>query len=189
MGAVDVVEDLAVVVGEHVAVQFELAAGLGDGRHHLALLRGEVEHPEKAGGLEFAEEPEGAEGDHLRGGAVTGELAHFGGEFGDQEGVLVVGLDHVGDEVADLEDARGAVEELAEDVPFGGALGAEFDGEFGFEVAKLGFEFRREGEDAQAEAVGAVVLCAFRFALFGAGTGGVLGVGLIGQDLGRGCHG
>lgn len=143
---------------------------------------------EGAIGLEGAELMEGAVIGALGAGLVATEAFDGGGVGAVAEGIAIAGSGELGFETAEAVEVPSGVEELAESDGFDGALGSEL----GEERILKGVEFLAfiiaDDEVAGGEPVTGCVLPNASLAGDGAGAGGVLGVGLIGDGLCRGCH-
>jgi hypothetical protein len=123
------------------------------------------------------------------GGAVPGELIEFGrGGVDDERVVGMLESEHA-DPVLDLAKPHVGIDELGEDRFFDGTGGLDLQAHFGLETALVGRILFRKDEDSEAEAVPDVVAGRLDFSRVGLWAGGVLGVGLVGQDLCGGGHG
>ena len=108
----------------------------------------------------------------------------WGSRKTEESGEEILGLDG-----AEALEVPGGVKEVVEDDGFDGALGVEFGEEGGAEFVELFLLAGGDDELPGGESVSGGVLRGAGLAFFGARTGGGLGVGLVGDDLGGGCHG
>jgi hypothetical protein len=91
-------------------------------------------------------------------------------------------------EAAELFVLKGALGEGDDQVVFGGVGGEEFGVEAAEKLVESGIVEGGRGGGGGAKAVAAAILGGAGFALGGAGSGGALGVGAVGPDLGGRRH-
>jgi hypothetical protein len=165
----------------HLSERGGVVEGVDDG---VGLLK-----EDSALGLQLAELGESALVGAFEVATVAGEAVEGSGLLGGAGGKWVRFVEEFGFAAGEAAEVPGGEEEAFEETLLDGAFGADVAAEAGLSSLEFELQFHGDDELSGGESVAAGVLGGYLLSFNGAGSGGMEGVGLIGGELGCGCHG